>query len=333
MKRYLLALCAVLGLAFMGLSPSTAQAAITCTITNTSGPPLYVGWPYTSAVTACTGTTNITTMQTGLYAVVSHYYKVVGGVQIGKGPYLAALTPRVFLFHVPADYATFISGTNCPALPANIFGVTFLAPTCTLTSNKPYTVVLEYSDNSGNSAYQNNWINRIAAHEMGHWIDSFILGTVAHPYSSTTIWTHIMMGVGVKGDVPVFNAFAACTGYHLFTDRDILNPPSGNWICANNGNGPGLSATPPPTPTYSTYTTNYAVILAAVPGYFTAAELFAEETAYATGAVSPDGRIDGYFVNTQWQCTWSLTNSMLIYGVPPGTSPSLYTVLSYCPAS
>jgi hypothetical protein len=333
MKRYALALFAVLGLALTGLLPSTAQAAITCTLTNTSGPPPYVGWPYTSAVTGCTGTTNLTTMQTGLYAVVSHYYKVVGTTQTWKGPFLAALTPRVFLFHIPADYATFISGTNCPALPANVFGITFLAPTCTLTGNAPYTVVLEYSDNSAKAAFQNNWINRTAAHEMGHWIDSFILGTVAHPYSSTTIWQDVMMGVGVKGDVPVFNALAACTGYHLFSGRDIRNPPSGYWICANNGAGPGLSATAPPTPTYSTYTTNYNVVVAAVPGYFTAAELFAEETAFSTGSVSLNGSIDGYFVNTQWQCTLNLTNSMLLYGVPPGTSPSLYTVLSYCPAS
>jgi hypothetical protein len=153
-----------------------AQAQIKCEPKNLSGPGgNNVTWPFTSDVTACTGTTreNLLAMQHGLLAVVNQHSRMVNGRQVGKGPVLQTKKPRVFLFNNPSDYATFIRGSTCPAaLPDNVSGYTFLTPTCSVTGNKPYTVVLENS-----SLLQNQYISLTAAHEMGHWFDELVLGT------------------------------------------------------------------------------------------------------------------------------------------------------------
>jgi hypothetical protein len=189
-----------------------AQAQIVCTIKNLSGPGgINVTWPFTTDVTACTGTTpeNLLKMQHGLLAVVNQHSRMVNGKQVGKGPVLQAKKPRVFLFNNPSDYATFIRGSTCPAaLPDNVSGYTFLTPTCSVTGNKPYTVVLENS-----SLLQNQYISLTAAHEMGHWFDELVLGTPTAPYSGSSIWTHEMMGTGAKGDYPTFIGLrGACKG-------------------------------------------------------------------------------------------------------------------------
>ena len=213
-------------------------------------------------------------------------------------------------------------------------GETFWNQPCSVTGNQPYTIVFENYNSNGTSQI-NFYIDLTAAHEMGHWFDRVILGTISKPFSSSPIWTHEMNGVGAKGDYPTFNALGfACSegpgglGYVFNGLKDDFNPSS--WICANNGEGPALSAK------YLKYAaTNTGVLNAAVPNFYSVAiELFAEEVAVDTGDVSTDPMVDPYLGrNDQWNCTQTLVKSMLNYGEPPGTYPSPYPIPDNCPAN
>jgi len=323
----------VLAFGLFSMFGASSAFAVTCTTTNLTGPTGYSGWPYAANVLGCSGTTldNLKTVQGGLYDMVHNW--TVGST--GKGPALKTLAPDVFYFNTPADYASYMTG--CPALPAHVFGYTFWSPlTCTKTSNQPYSVVLDQSSD----AESNAWLDNTAAHEMGHWFDEKVLNTGSTPFSSGTLWTHVMMGSGGMGDYPNFTGLGApCSGvYHPFAGREDNHVPH-MYICDNSGSGPDLSSTAPLVPPnphhYNFYTANLDIINAAVPMFFSdPAELFAEEAAYWTGAVTSRPYIDAYLgQGFEWYCTKQVVLSELQYAETPGPYPKHYQVPAGCPAN
>jgi hypothetical protein len=319
-----------------------AQIKIKCESNNLSGPGgINVTWPFTTDVTACTGTTleNLLKMQGGLLAMVDNHSRHLGdGRQVGKGPVLQAMRPRVFLFKNPSDYAAFIKGSTCPPLPNNP-GYSAFGFLCSLTGNKPYTVVFENFLLPDRPLLPplllpNLYIDLTAAHEMGHWFDNLILGTPKKPYSSSPIWTREMnmnyRDISETGDYPTINGLQyACSGSDVFNGlMDHAYPSS--YICNNNGMGPGLSER------YKDYakSTNTVLLNAAVPDFYSVPkELFAEEAAVTTGDVKLDPSVDLYLHSRarRWNCTITLVLSMLNYGAAPGVPPSPYEVPINCP--
>jgi hypothetical protein len=302
--------------------------AVTCTLTNTSGPQGTNIWPYSTQVVGCTSVTSadLQAVQGGLWATVTEYTNTQNGVAAGYGPTLQAEKPPVYIFNTASDYSSFF-GSNCPTLGSGVFGETWITPTCSTTGNKSYTVVLL---ESSTGSLQNQWLGLTAAHEMGHWFDETIMGTKSAPFSGTTLWNHVMNGSGSLGDYPNFNALVSACGTSAFIFnglKDNHNPH--NYICASNGQGPGLSTM------YSSYSTNTAVLVAAVPNYYSdPAELFAEEVAVWTGDVMTNQYVDSYIGhNGEWNCTSTVVQSELKWKAAPGHSPSPYQVPSGCPAS
>jgi hypothetical protein len=313
-----------------------AQAQIKCESTNLSGKGgINKTWPFTTDVTACDGTRriNLFFLQHALLAMVDQHTRQLGdGRQVGKGPVLQAMRPRVFLFNKPSDFNTYFNfwGTKAE-VESNLQGVTY---TSGLT--RPITAVFEYFLQQNRITKKNQWvqiqyIDLTAAHEMGHWFDNLILGTPKVPFSSSPIWTHEMMGTGAKGDYPTFNGLRGkCMGPGTVFNglKDNFFPPF--YICNNNGSGPGLS------PEYQKYASlkNIDLLNAAVPNYYKEPnELFAEEAAVTTGDVLLNKNIDTYISRTsQWNCTTTLVLSMLNYGETPGPR-SHYQFPSNCPAN
>lgn len=313
--------------------PAVTPAVVTCSPIQVNG----TGWPYTSNVKACTGTSanNQILFQDGLSGAVAKY--TVAGKN-SAGPKLQALNPIVYLFHDPASYNTFIQGTNCSAAGQGAFAITFPNPTCSITGNKPYTVVFELTNND---TLPDTHIANTAAHEMGHWYDDFILGSITNfpnnLFSHQNLFKHEqnVANTGNQGDYPVFNALGApCSGgNHPFAgQQDWFVPP--NYICANSGQGPGLNASAPPAAQggpYTNYNTNTGVLGEATgPYYVDPAELFAEEVAANVTGIQSWNVIDHYMLDW-FQCTQILMLSELQYGAAPDVPPSPYIFPASCP--
>jgi hypothetical protein len=213
----------------------------------------------------------------------------------------------VFLFNSPADYAAYMTG--CPSVPSNVFGYTFFSPTCPITGNQTYTVIFETSS----YPLANDWVDNVAAHEMGHWIDERVLGTSASPYSSGLFATQMN-----TGDYPHFNGLVGqCTTPDRVFNSIKDNKATPGFICSNNGAGPTLSSG------YSG--TSTTVLNAAVPSFYSdSAELFAQEVAVLTGDVTQREFVDKHLERGHFPCTQTLLQSVLNYGDPPGVGNSPY---------
>jgi hypothetical protein len=304
--------------------PETASAqgaraaTITCTMRNLNGPDGKNVWPYSTNVVGCTGTSFATlgNVQAALQQVVDKYF--IDGSKLQK------LAPPVWIFHTVADYKTVWQGAANVPLPSNDFGVTYVENIRPGGPNngKPYTLIFEQSNGLADV-----YVGHTAAHEMGHWIDRFIEGTVSNPYSAQDIWT-----IELSADWTHFNALRGpCTLPSQVFNGEQPSPalPTTPYICDNKGQGPALASE------YSGLS-NTGVLQKAWPMIFAAPlshydrDILAEETAVDAGLQWPN--LDTYFTrNDWWTCTQTLLKSQLTYGAAPGHSPSPYTWPSGCP--
>ena len=303
-------------------APSVGQApvarTITCTVRNLTGPNGTNVWPYSMNVVGCTGTSfgTLGDVQGALQQLVDKYSV--------DGPKLQKRAPPVWIFHTVADYATYWGSAANNPLPSGDFGVTYVANIRPGGPNngKPYTLIFEQSN-----GLTDGYIGHTASHEMGHWIDRFVEGTVANPYSSKSIWT-----TELSADWNNFNALkgpCALPSQVFNGEQPFPALPATSYICANNGQGPALA------PAYSGLS-NTGVLKKAWPMIFSGSisryekEIFAEEVATDGGVQWP--ALDTYFTrNAQWACTQTLLKSQLTYGAAPGHPPSPYTWPAGCP--
>ena len=293
-----------------------ATPTIACTMRNLSGPDGRGVWPYSMNVVGCTGTSSLRSVQAALQQVVDKYFV--------DGPKLQKLAPPIWIFRTVADYKAVWQGAANSPLPINNFGITYVQNIRPGGPNngKPYTLIFEQSN-----GLTDVYAGHTAAHEMGHWIDRFIEGTVTNPYSSQDIWT-----IELSADWTHFNALSgqcALPSQVFNGERPFPALPATPHICANNGQGPEL------TPAYAGLS-NTGVLQKAWPMIFAAPlshyerDIFAEESAVDAGLQWPD--LDTYFTrNNWWPCTQTLLKSQLTYGAPPGYLPSPYTWPSGCP--
>jgi hypothetical protein len=229
MKRYLLALCSVLGLAFIGLSPTQAQAAVACTEVNSSNPYPYnaFSW-YCGTGTAANGSTMAAT--------------VAASTGFAQNELRRAGT-TYYLFGTPAEYAS-----NFPTGPVpgpNDFGVTqfdnrerpvfsaiFQTNSAGLANpNFPYTTALQVS-----SALDYLW-GYVMNGGIQPPINIKVSDSAAYKLQLNYDWTQFNLATKLpctsSGSQGVFSSWASAASV----------PPVYTYICnGTNGNGTALAA-------------------------------------------------------------------------------------------
>ncbi len=171
MKRYLLALCSVLGLAFIGLSPTQAQAqAMTCATVTVAGGAYPQGFLWQCG----NNTAGHQPSGTDVFSATTALTQL-GGPMTGTADAKTQLSNAnhyVYIFQTPADFDTYChqvgnptpTPATCPLL-ANILndnGTTYPIQAATEQS-------IIFAGNTDGSANSN--VAQTTAHEVGHQLD------------------------------------------------------------------------------------------------------------------------------------------------------------------
>jgi hypothetical protein len=319
-------------LAAMSLFTARPAAAINCA--NVSNP---LSWPYGAYTKYCGSATfsdgeNVANvLNTFLLKDSSSGNKTLeAGYLLTNVASLGGHGAHFFVFGTQSEFSNaggtgycnvhpsvfgYASGAKCPIFAISNYAETVVNVSGT-TGSPQYTVLFK-SAIIGTETIQN-----AAAHEAGHWLDYLsayktLLGSSVLRASDSKNFNSEL-----NHDWSNLNKYTPCiSGGGVFTGQ---KDSSGNWICANNGSGPGLAA-----PGYSG--SNQQVLQKAWAAFFNPAtylpatnkEFFAEEVAVLTGnsvgPVSPDH----YFINSEFLCTRTLVFSLMVYGQIPGRTGSI----------
>jgi len=180
MKRTLWALCAVLGLAFIGLAPSKAQAAVTCS------PQTMVGFTHTILYT-CTGVTS-TDLADAKQAFSVLKPNSADTMHLDDGNHV------FYMFANDTEYQPY-TVVN-PALPYKAPPANAQANTWSDTSTSPskwYTVIFMNKLITASTKHTQNAVN----HEAGHHFDRFYSSVVNGAESTSEVGT--VFGVKTTG--------------------------------------------------------------------------------------------------------------------------------------
>jgi hypothetical protein len=221
--------------------------------------------------------------------------------------------------------------------------VTCAAPgTGTLTSGNTteFTLIFKSDLDNGKS------VRSATAHEAGHWLDTSsayrtLLGS-SNVYSSDgkyfpTELSYDWDSLNNLSNYSPCNPYAKYKGnspklgtvfIHAQVEQKLVH---GLWICANNGYGSTDPGNTDPLQGLATgFTGNVQQVLKAAwpyyfdPNYFSKAtatnkELFAQEVEYQSGNTWGGNQSpDYFFTNSEFLCSRTLVQSLMVYGQIPG---------------
>jgi hypothetical protein len=264
---------------------------------------------------------------------------------------------RFWVFGTPNEFSQYCNQNKNSA----IFGypypgvVTCAAPanTATLTSGNTteFTLIFK-SDLITNGKSNGKTVRSSTAHEAGHWLDTSSAYRKLLGNSGTYSSDGTNFGMEVSKDWNNLNNlsnYSPCNPYarpipHLGTvfrgskSEQLASNQPGVWICANNGAGntdpsntgplQGLAAK------FTVYTNVQQVLQAAWPYYFdptffspsppTNKELFAQEVEFQSGNNWGGNQTpDNFFINSEFLCSRTLVQSLMVYGQIPGRPGSV----------
>jgi hypothetical protein len=209
---------------------------------------------------------------------------------------------QYFLFKSPASYKTAL-GSNAATVPAGAWSVTKFD-----SNNRPIHIAI-FEQNSagvliGNSPADGSGISHYTVRESGRAVDTMLgyinyRGMIQLPYSSISTGSATEFYAQVQADWTYVNSRSNCGTNGIFVGQ--TDPRNGDYICANNGQGPGLASG------YSG--SNQAIITEMIPDVFTNSnDIWSEEYAVRrSGAIQS---LDIYLIGftNYFNCSYQYQN-------------------------